>query len=284
MRSPITSARLFGIAVCLVAGCGLARGRPPALLAPDEIVARLPAQRVTSLEGEGRLSVRGPDGSSDLSFAIEYLAGEGLRLDFTWKSFIGLVRREGSLLVRGDSVWVRLPDEELADPYWGSSAARRDVLLGLAPADFLVLMIAGAEEVRSRAPEIVTARSEDSGDRWRITFAKQERSEEVVIDAKTGDLLVRELTQSLTGRTTRVTYSRHSQAGVLRRPFSIELRDSEGPIRGKIAFTRQVCGARIPSSRFRPDVGSRLLIAQRDIVPGGAEFGTLIRAWGGPQS
>ncbi|MFN0150722.1 MAG: hypothetical protein ACKVU1_08450 [bacterium] len=284
MRFPITNAALFAIAVCTLAGCGLAGSRPPALLAPAEIAARLPADRVTSLEGEGRLSVRGPDGSSDLSFAIQYLEGEGLRLDFTWKSFIGLVRREGTILVRGDSVWLRLPDEELQDPYWRSTAARRDVLLGLAPADFVILMISGAEEVRSRAPEIVTVRAEDSGERWRIGLATADRSEEVLVDAKTGDLLSRELSLVSTSRTTRVTYSRHRQAGVLRRPFSIELHDSAGPIRGKIAFARQVCGARIPASRFQPADGSRLLVGLGDVGPSRAESGTLIPARGGPES
>jgi len=284
MRFPVASVASACIVASALAGCGLTRGPAPSLLAADEIVTRLPAARVNSLEGEGRLSLRGDGGSSDLSFEIAYLAGEGLRLDFTWKSFVGLVRRDGSLLVRGDSVWVRLPADEMADPYWGSAAARQDLLLGLSPADFLLLMIAGAEEVRARAAEIVTARAEDSGERWRILLARAERSEELVVDAATGDLLTREILRPSDGRATRMTYSRHRQAGVLRRPFSIDIRDLAGPTRGRIAFSRQITGSRIPVSRFEPEAGARLLDAPRGAGRAGAEFGTLSSKRGRPES
>lgn len=284
MRSRIAELASLAFLVCALAGCGLARGRAPSVLAVDDVVARLPNGEVVSLEGTGRLSVRDASSSSDLAFELAYLAGEGLRLDFTWKSFIGLVRRDGSLLVRGDSVWVRLPDDEIADPYWGSAAARDEILLGLSPADFLSLFIAGSAEVRGRASEIVAARSEDSGERWRIVLARAERVEEVLVDAATGDVLAREIRRTPDGRTTRITYSRHRQAGVFRRPFSIDVRDSASALRGRIAFSRQVSGAGLPRSRFQPGSGERLLGLPRDGAPLGASLGTLFPKRGRPES
>lgn len=284
MRSRTSRLASLGLVAVALTGCGLAGGPPPSSLPVEEIVARLPDAEVSSLEGDGRLSVRDGSSSSDLAFELAYLAGEGLRLDFTWKSFIGLVRRQGSLLVRGDSVWVGLPDDEMADPYWRSADARRELLLGLSPSEFLSLLIAGAADVRSRASEITDVRSEEAGERLRIVLAGSGRREEVVVDATNGDLLARELRRATAGRTTRITYSRHRQAGVSRRPFAIDVRDSASGLRGRIAFARQVCGSRVPPSRLLPEPGERLLEHSGAVAPRGADLGTLFPKRGRPQS
>jgi hypothetical protein len=253
----------------------------------EAVLSRVPVASVASLAGKGRLGIRSAEQTSDLAFELAYAESLGLRLDFTWKGFVGLVKRTGSLLVRGDSIWVRLPDDEqFEDPAWRDGTALRQLLLGLSPHEFVGLLIEGPEDLHRREDEIVAFQSLDD-DRCRFELADAERREAMVLDGESGDLLAREIWPEGQARKIEIAYGKHAQAGVARRPFAIEFRDSCGPVdRGKIAFSEQKAGARFPISRFEPEPSARLMEwtgAGRNSAKS-SNFGTLGGERGRPES
>jgi hypothetical protein len=253
----------------------------------EAVLRRVPVASVSSLTGKGRLGIRSAEGSSDLAFELAYAESLGFRLDFTWKGFVGLVKRSGSLLVRRDSIWVRLPDEEqFEDPAWRDGTALRQLLLGLSPHEFVELLIGGSEDLHRRAGEIVAFQPLDD-DRCRFQLAAAGRREALVLDGESGDLLAREIWPDGGARKIEIGYGKHAQAGAARRPFAIEFRDSGGPVgRGKIAFSEQRAGAQLPGSRFEPEPSARLMEwATTGCDPAkSADSGTLHGERGRPES
>ena len=241
------------------AGCA-ARAPHPALdLTEERAFARFSSPGPRSLEGKGRLGVRTPDGESSFSFHLAYAESAGLRVDLTWKAFVGLVRRDGSVLVRGDSVWLHLPDDVEWDARVLTEPTRIAVLGGLTPEELVLALLGAPGDLEGRRGDLVSFRGAPRGDAYLFTFERGDRVESLTIRAATGDLRERELYDRSRDRRVRILYDRFSAVDGLRRPAVVDVRDSESRSRIRFVFSEQVVGRAQDPARFAPPAGARLL-------------------------
>jgi hypothetical protein len=243
-------------------------------LTEDVALSRFAAEGPSTLEGKGRVGVRTPDGQSSFSFRLAYDRDRGLRLDLSWKALAGIVRREGSVLVLGDSVWLDLPED--AEKEWGAAGgpSRIDLLGGLSP-DELVLAILGVTgDISSRRRELTGFEPIPRKKTYLIVFGAQARAESLTVDASTGALLERVLDDGTLGRRLRVVYDRHVQIDGARRPSVVDVFDSTGPSRIRFVFSEQAVGRAQNPSRFEPGAGYRLLSGSRWGEAGNQAMGT----------
>ncbi len=257
------------------AGCA-SRAPAPALdLTEERALALFSRAAPASLEGRGRLGVRTPDGQSAFSFRLAYDGASGLRVDLTWKAFVGLVRRDGSVLVRGDSVWLDLPDDAGPDEGGLDHPTRIDLLGGLAPDELILALLGAAGDLEERRGELVAFRSEPRAESYVLTFERGNHVESLTIRASTGDLRERELYDRGRGRRLRVLYERFAAVDGARRPAVVDVRDSESRARIRFVFSDQAVGRAPDPARFAPPAGARLLgWARLEGRPGLPERGT----------
>jgi hypothetical protein len=254
------------ILVFAAAGCA-SRAPAPALdLTQERALALFSRAAPASLEGKGRLGVRTPDGQSAFSFRLAYDGASGLRVDLTWKAFVGLVRRDGSVLVRGDSVWLDLPDDAGPDEAVFGRPTRIELLGGLAPDELILALVGAAGDLEERRGELVAFRSEPRAEGYVLTFERGDRVESLTIRASTGDLRARELYDRGRGRRLHVLYDRFAAVDGSRRPAVVDVRDSESRARIRFVFSEQAVGRAHDPARFAPPAGARLLGCAR---PGG---------------
>jgi hypothetical protein len=258
MRSRAGRAGAALLAAALLAGCASTRPRGGDV-ALDALLARLSAPGPRVLEGSGRLGIRTPEGDSSLSFRLAFDAGRGLRLDVEWTTLVGLLRREGALLVRGDSVWIVEPEQGRGRSHAGLSPFEDALPAGLTPSEFVDLLVGRHGDLARRGDDVVAFRRLDGGPRYAITMKAGGRLESLTADASTGDLLERTLDDPATGRRVRVIYERHARAGAARRPFSVDIRDSEGPVRVRFLFSGQRLARPSAPGLFDPPRGARLV-------------------------
>jgi hypothetical protein len=242
-------------ATAALAGCAPSVPRVPLDLTRDQAMDLALAAQAGPIEGAGRLAVRSQEGRHDLTFDISYDGGDRLRLDLVGTGLFGLVRREGTLLVRGDSAWVAATadDEDLA--------AQVDLggrgVLGLEPRELVDILVGGCGPLRATDPEIVAFGAAADRRGYTFTLARGRRLDTLTIDAEHGDLTAR--TISLGGEPVlEIAYSRYGPAGSGRRPARVEFDHRDG-VAGRVAFTRQRVGASMGEGIFETPPGARLV-------------------------
>lgn len=256
----------------LAAGCATAP--PPAMdLTEERALARFAAEAPETLEGKGRIGVRGPEGESTFSFRLAYDQDMGLRVDLEWKALVGLVRRNGSVLVHGDSVWIDLPEEAAEE--WGRGGPSRIDLLGGISAEELVLALLGTSgDLVARREDLVGFRALQRKGSYLFAFERSDLAESLTIDGATGDLRERVLRDRSRERRLRVAYDRYALIDGVRRPAVVDVLDSDGPARIRFVFSEQAVGREQDPARFEPPPRARLLGRGPGGVPDGRGMGT----------
>jgi hypothetical protein len=257
MRSEILRRLFLGL---LLAGCASGAPEPALDLTEDVALARFSRAAPSSLEGKGRLGVRTPDGESSFSFRLSFDESLGLRVDLTWKAFVGLVRRDGCVLVRGDSVWLDAPDN--AEPGAEGAASgptRIELLGGLAPEELVLALLGATGDLEGRRGELADFSADPEKKGYVITLERRERVETLTIIASTGDLREREIFDRTRERRLRLLYDRFAEVDGARRPAVVDVRDSQSGARIRFVFSEQAVGRRQDPARFEPPSGARLL-------------------------
>lgn len=258
MRSKLAEVFLAAALAGQMIGCAGAPRPAPPDLALDDALKRLAFRAPQILNARGRLGVRAPDGDSNLAFRLAYDERLGMRIDFTWKALIGLVRRDGVLLVRGDSAWGWASREEDGRGVEDFPLLEGPLSRDFAPADFVELLIGTVGDLERRRAEIASYERLERGSAYRLALRRPGRVESFVFDSASGRLLQRSLTDGTSGRRVVAVYERHgSGGGAPTRPGAIDLRDSFGPVRMRFVISEQDTTRREDRRAFDVPPGAR---------------------------
>lgn len=256
MRSAL--ARLAPLlAAALVFRCAPAPRVPSVELSGAQALSRIAARAPRTLEARGRAGVRTPEGASTSGFHLVYDEVRGARLEIAWKSLAGLVRRDATLVVRGDSLWLAGQGGSGADDLVASLVGPL-LDAGLAPGDLADLLV-GSGDLEGWDARAARRRRDGA---LVLSRRGRGRAETLTVDPRTGDLLERSLAWPGSGRRLQVLYGEYARVGRERRPASIEIRDSEGPTRIRFVLSEQTVGVPVRPGALATPPGARLVVPE----------------------